>query len=210
MDLSDQRIRAALAPFGVQVSVAQLIAIREYVSLLLLWNQKFNLTSVKDPLEILGRHFGESQFAAKAVPIDTGRLADVGSGAGFPGLALKIVCPGLEVVLIERSGRKAAFLTEVKRRLLLSGVDVRRQSFEDLSVAADTFDFVTARAIGQPRRLVRWSQGVLTNGGKLILWLGGEDAIEISSIPGWAWRDPIPIPKSVRRVLLIGTALRRS
>ncbi len=210
MDLSDQRIRAALAPFGVLVSGLQIRAIREYVSLLLLWNQKVNLTSVSDPLEILGRHFGESQFAAITVPIEKGRLADVGSGGGFPGLALKIACPALEVVLIERSGRKAAFLTEVKGRLSLSGVEVRRQNFEDVPVSGGAFEFVTSRAIGQARRLVRWSQGLLSAGGKLILWLGAEDAIELASIPGWAWREPIPIPKSVRRVLLIGSPLKRS
>jgi len=209
MHLSDQGIRAALAPFGVQVSAAQLIAIRDYLTLLLLWNQKINLTAGNDPMEILERHFGESQFAAKTVPIATGRLADVGSGAGFPGLALKIVCPAVQVVLFERSGRKAAFLTEVKQRLSLSGVEVRRQNFEDASVVAGSFDFVTARAIGRPQRLVSGAHGVLTTGGKLILWLGAEDAIELSRIPGWAWGEPILVPNSVRRVLLIGSPLEQ-
>ena len=75
--------------------------VAQYMQLLLEWNQSFSLTSVTNPSEILSRHFGESMFATSIVPIRQGRLADVGSGAGFPGLAIKIMRPELDVVLIE-------------------------------------------------------------------------------------------------------------
>src|SRR5712692_7493441 len=114
----------SLEPYGIRLSPSQAKAIQRYLTLLLQWNQKVSLSSLRDPPEILQRHFGESMFAASAVPISSGRLADVGSGAGFPGLALKIACPELEVVLVESNVRKSAFLSEVVRLLNLDGVEV--------------------------------------------------------------------------------------
>jgi len=78
------------------------------------------LTAIRDPLEILYRHFCESMYAAGAVPLETGRLADVGSGGGFPGLPLKILRPDLQVFLVESNVKKATFLAEVIRGLATS------------------------------------------------------------------------------------------
>ncbi len=122
--VTDAVIQRTLAPYGVPVSAQLAGAIRCYIELLLLWNQKINLTAIRKPREILERHFGESIFAAHAVAISAGRLADLGSGAGFPGLALKLVCPGLTVQLIEANTKKAVFLSEVCRVLNLSGVEI--------------------------------------------------------------------------------------
>ena len=81
--LSLETIAATLAPFGIGLSQAQLISIKDYVELLLLWNQSINLTAIEDPVEIVSRHFGESLFAATFLNIIGGRLADVGTGAVF-------------------------------------------------------------------------------------------------------------------------------
>jgi len=80
---------------------------------LLRWNEKLNLTAIRDPLEILYRHFCESMFAAGAIPVDKGRLADIGSGPGFPGIPLKIARPELELCLVESNIKKGTFLAEV-------------------------------------------------------------------------------------------------
>src|SRR5260370_8789673 len=110
--LSDGAIAKALTPFNVGPSATLADSIRKYADLLLLWNHKVNLTSITNPREILARHFGESLFAASAVPISAGRLADVGSGAGFPGLALKLFVPDLEVFLVESVMKTATFLLQ--------------------------------------------------------------------------------------------------
>src|SRR5436309_10523733 len=94
-------IRRVLAEFQLTVNERQISQIQQYMKILLAWNDKVNLTAIRDPLEILHRHFCESMFAGISVPIERGRLADAGSGGGFPGLPLKIMRPGLQVVLIE-------------------------------------------------------------------------------------------------------------
>src|SRR5207244_13631657 len=128
--LPDGRGRCTREPCQVGGSDAQIEGIRKYMDLLLLWNHKVSLTSIVDPGEILARHFGESMFAAAKFSILKGRLADVGSGAGFPGLALKIIRPELHVTLIEANAKKSAFLAEVVRDLGLIGVDVLRASHD--------------------------------------------------------------------------------
>src|SRR5271169_4684806 len=104
-------IAATLSPFRDNLSESQLIAIQRYVSLLLDWNESVNLTAIDDPIEVISRHFGESLFVASLVKIGARRLADVGTGPGFPGLPLKIVCPEMQLSLFESNRKKCAFLT---------------------------------------------------------------------------------------------------
>jgi 16S rRNA (guanine527-N7)-methyltransferase len=146
-------------------------------------------------------------FAAHSVFIETGRLADVGSGAGFPGLALKLLAPDLEVFLIESVMKKAAFLLEVVRHLNLTGVKAVVSRFEDLRDTLAPLDFICARAIGDHHQLLDWAKYNLNIGGQVVLWLGVEDAKHVTALPGWTWREPIPIPESLRRSLLVGTPL---
>src|SRR5580693_7024620 len=121
---SSDTIRRALSEFKVAVTDAQIAQIQQYMSLLLKWNDAMNLTAIRDPLEILYRHFCESMFAASLIPVGGGRLADVGSGGGFPGLPLKIARPDLDVCLIDSNVKKATFLAEVVRELDLPGARV--------------------------------------------------------------------------------------
>jgi len=95
--LSADAINKALREFKIEATTEQIASIQRYMSLLLAWNEKINITAIRDPLEMLYRHFCESMYAAVAVPLQGGRLADVGSGGGFPGLALKIIRPELQV-----------------------------------------------------------------------------------------------------------------
>ena len=126
------RIAALLSPFlgGASLSDSQLAQLASYLDLLLRWNARINLTAVRDPEQIVTRHFGESLFAARhlypSCSLATGdwRLLDIGSGAGFPGLAIKIWAPVLRTTLLESNQRKATFLREVVRALQLTGVQV--------------------------------------------------------------------------------------
>src|SRR5438034_10216778 len=92
-------IRRALDEFRIPPYDDQILQIQQYIKILLTWNEKVNLTAIRDPLEILHRHFCESMYAAEALSLEKGRLADVGSGCCFPGLALKILRPGLQLLL---------------------------------------------------------------------------------------------------------------
>ena len=208
MALTDTYIRRVLEPYGVVASPEICGAVRKYCALLVQWNQKISLTAVRDPEHILRFHFGESLFAAAAVPIHGGRLADVGSGAGFPGLPLRIAVSGLSVALIESNAKKATFLSEVIRELHLNHCDVFRGRME--SYAADNggrFDFIAARGLGQHDEMLKWGRTKLSPSGKVVLWLGEEDAAEISQSAGWKWSSAILIPGSDRRVLLVGSPL---
>src|SRR5438045_8675177 len=108
-------IERAAAEFQLALNDEQVQQIQQYTKTLWVWNEKINLTAIRDPLEMLYRHFCESMYAAQAVPLESGRLADVGSGGGFPGLALKIMRPGLRVYLVESNIKKLNFLEAVIR-----------------------------------------------------------------------------------------------
>jgi 16S rRNA (guanine527-N7)-methyltransferase len=202
--LSDDQIASALSPFRVQLSTGQIAKVREYLRLLLKWNQSVSLTSVLDPAEILARHFGESMFISCLIPVENCRLADLGSGAGFPGLALKIACPTLRVKLIESNKKKCAFLSEIVRSLEMENVEVLPMRFNEIRTSTDFAEIVTVRAVGGFPEILRWAKGALAHRGHVILWLGGEDASKVSSTPGWLWQPAVKIPDSQRRFVLIG------
>jgi 16S rRNA (guanine527-N7)-methyltransferase len=204
IELSDSQIVSSLAYFSIHPTAEQISKIRDYITLLLKWNNLVSLTSITDPAEIVARHFGESMFAASLLPFQNGRLADVGSGAGFPGLALKILHKDLRVVLVESNKKKSAFLSEVVRSLALSDVEVLTTRFEEVRAEAGFVDFVTARALGGFPEILRWSKKALSPRGHLVLWVGGEDTPKISSTPGWTWQPAVRIPESQRRFILIG------
>jgi 16S rRNA (guanine527-N7)-methyltransferase len=206
--LSNESIQSWIAPFHPPLSGAQLDQIQKYISLLLLWNQKISLTSIENPQELVSRHFGESFFGTKFIENRVCRLADVGSGAGFPGLALKIVLPELQVYLIEQDTRKATFLNEAIRALKLDGAKVLRSSYEALGPEIVNFDVIAARAVGDHKSLLKWVAPHLSEPGRAVLWLGSEDAARLSDLPGWNWQIPVLLPNSKNRVLLSGAPVR--
>src|SRR2546422_7987166 len=131
--LSTAIISRAMREYNLSATSDQVVQVQLYLRLLLTWNTKVNLTAIQDPLEILYRHFCESMYAADAVPLQNGRLADIGSGAGFPGLPLKILRPQLDLHLVEANIKKATFLAEVIRELVLRDVRVLVGRYEDRS-----------------------------------------------------------------------------
>jgi len=144
-------------------------------------------------------------YAASTVPVENGRLADVGSGAGFPGLPLKIIRPELEVILIESNIKKATFLAEVIRDLGLEGARVLVSRYEELSEEVAPLDFVCSRALGEFAPFLEWAHSEKVAAKQVILWIGARDLLEIEKIQAWEWREPIPVPHSLRRLLLVGT-----
>lgn len=201
---SEETIRRATGEFQVELDPSQVSQVQQYLALLMKWNDKINLTSIRDPLEILYRHFCESMYAAVAVPFRDGRLADVGSGGGFPGLPLKIIRPNLHVFLVESNIKKATFLAEVARELGLADTRVLVRRYEELGEEVAPLDFVCSRALGEYFPLVSWAASKQVAADQVVLWIGGNDVEEVATIEGWEWRDPITVPHSLRRYLLVG------
>ena len=209
--MNEERIRKLLEPFldPTSLSDSQLKLVSTYLDLLLKWNSKINLTAVRDPEAIVSRHFGESFFAARHLLIDrvvdrdsSATAIDIGSGAGFPGLPFKLWSPTLNLALIEANQRKAIFLREVVRALALSQVDLLAQRAEDVQACAD---LVSLRAVERFEKTLPIAQRLLKPGGRIALLVGsGQCEAAKSLLPDLRWEDPIPIPLSLSRVLLVG------
>lgn len=203
--LSAEIIRRALGEFQLRPNDQQVLQIQQYIKILLQWNEKINLTAIRDPLEILNRHFCEAMYAAVAIPVENGRLADVGSGAGFPGIPLKIIRPDLQVFLIESNLKKASFLAEVIRELGLTDARVIVSRYEELGEEVAPLDFACSRALGEFSAFLEWARSERIAAKQVILWIGARDLPEIQKIRAWEWREPIQVPNSLRRLLLVGT-----
>ena len=199
-------IRRVLGEFRVTVSDDQAAQIQQYMKMLLAWNDKVNLTAIRDPLEILYRHFCESMYAVTAVPIKNGRLADIGSGGGFPGLPIQILVPKLEVFLVESNVKKATFLAEVIREIRLSETRVLVSRFEELDEEVAPLDVVCSRALGDFSGFLGWAGSPRVGARLALLWLGGRDLDEVRKLPGWAWAEPVAVPHSLQRFLLVGSS----
>jgi 16S rRNA (guanine527-N7)-methyltransferase len=198
-------IRRALEEFKLPPYDDQVLQIQQYIKILLAWNDKVNLTAIRDPLEILYRHFCECMFAGISVPLEKGRLADAGTGAGFPGLPLKILRPGLQVFLIESNLKKATFLTEVIRELGLRGAQVLVRRYEELGEEIAPLDYVCSRALGEYSKFLEWAHSGALATEQVILWIGANDLPEIRKNLNWDWQEPIPVPNSLRRLIVVGT-----
>jgi len=202
--LSEEIIRRALKGFGVDVDGQQVQLIQRYMAILQHWSEKLNLTAIREPLEILHRHFCESMFAAVAVPLHKCRLADIGAGAGFPGIPLKILRPEIDLFLVDSNIKKGTFLAEVVRELGLSDSRVLISRYEELGEELAPLDFVCSRALGEFDTFLKWAASREVSAEGVVLWIGGRDLEEVKKIEGWEWRESIPVPNSLQRFLLVG------
>jgi len=205
--LYENRVRTLLEPFELRLTSSQVGQTLTYLDLLLRWNSKINLTSVRSEEECVTRHFGESLFLARWIQL-SGNLLDIGSGAGFPGLALRIVFPELSTTLLEPVAKKRAFLKEVARACAIRSVEVRPERLEDFSrlSAASTFDTVTVRAVGHLDEIVPQAIKSLMPGGRICLWLSRNQGLALKeSASSIQWTEPIKIPISSEREIWVGT-----
>jgi 16S rRNA (guanine527-N7)-methyltransferase len=204
---SGETIRRALRQFKAEVDDQQVAQIQQYMQLLLAWNDKVNLTAIHDPLEILYRHFCESMFGAVAADINNCRLADVGSGGGFPGLPMKILRPNLQVFLVESDVKKATFMAEVIRMIGLRGATVLVSRYQEVADEVAPLDTVCSRAVGEFGPFLDWAASERVAARRAVLWIGGRDMEQVQKITEWKWDPPIAIPQSLRRFVLVGTRI---
>ena len=160
-----------------------------YLDLLLKWNDRTNLTAIRDPEQIVTRHFGESVFASRCVGsvLSVGRILDFGSGAGFPGIPLQICLPTSSIILAESQGKKAAFLRAAVRELEIPA-EVWGARVAEMP-AESHFDLVAMRAVDDPEKARAEAWGRVRHGGHLLEMTtsnhGPDDQChEVWSIPG--------------------------
>ena len=265
------RIAELLAPFLSPADAQRLTPdalhnISTYIDILLRWNARINLTAIRDPEDIVPRHFGESLFAARHLfptgglqeavgsnsaaerrqnaahgasrgldppaeqapegrkrlplaadeapaldaaanaqrptPAARPTVADIGSGAGFPGLPLKLWAPQISLTLIESNHKKATFLREVARALTFTDVDIQNTRAESLT--GTTFDLVTLRAVEHFETILPTAATLVAPGGRLALLISSAQMESARTcLPHLCWTTPIPIPKSKSRLLAI-------
>lgn len=192
-----------LQPFA-KLDEQRLILTSTYIDLLLKWNARINLTAVRDPEEMVTRHFGESFFAAGILrPYSPASLIDVGSGAGFPGIPLAMLLPEAEVTLIESNQKKSTFLKEVVFALKLTNVSVFSGRGEDYQQRAAV---VTMRAVERFEQALPIALSLVDQEGQVALMIGALQAEQARKLANDVeWRETVGVPGGHSRILLIGT-----
>jgi 16S rRNA (guanine527-N7)-methyltransferase len=169
-----------LAPAITEQQVEQFFLYRQ---LLLEWNERFNLTAITNPGEILVKHFLDSLSLLSAFHRDEAHVLDLGAGAGFPGLPLKIVRPAWRVVLMEATGKKVTFLRHIIETLGLRGVEAVHGRAEELAhqpFYRGAFDLVTARAVAALPTLLEYAAPFCRVGGRMVFPKKGDLAAELA------------------------------
>ncbi len=210
------RIAARLQPFlEAPLPSPALEQISIYIDVLLQWNARLSLTAVRNAEQIVTRHFGESFFLARHALPPAGnqaaapaplRVLDIGSGAGFPGLPLKIWDASVQLTLLESNHKKAAFLREAARELRLTGVNVIAERAESLLSTLPPAALVTLRAVERFDKVLPLATRFVAPSGRLALLIGSAQLAAVPQLAGEIqWQAPIPVPNSHSRVLLLGS-----
>ncbi len=180
-----------------------------YLALLVRWNQSYNLTAIRDPREMVAKHLLDS-LAMHAFVDDVETLADLGTGAGLPGIPLAIARPTLQVALVESNGKKARFMREALRHLGLGNARVVESRIEAFD-APGQFDAITARALATLPLILELGGHLLKPHGTLLAMKGAHPAEEIAALPaGWRLQGthPLTVPglAAERHLVVIGRA----
>jgi 16S rRNA (guanine527-N7)-methyltransferase len=190
-------LESGLRELGLDTAFAD--PLLAYLALLARWNQTYNLTAVRDPHEMVGKHLLDSLAMhpfVDALATRGGTLADLGTGPGLPGIPLAIVKPGLKVTLVESNGKKARFLRESVRQLGLKDVRVAEARIEAVAEPG-AYDAITARALATLPLILELGGHLLKPDGVLLAMKGVYPADEIAALPaGWAVTasHPLQVP----------------
>lgn len=202
------RLNALLAESGLD-SLEPALADRfqNYLSLILRWNARTNLTAIRDEDGILSRHFVESIACARALPNGIATLLDFGSGAGFPGIPIALCRPEIAVTLAESQGKKAGFLQEAVRVL---GIAAKVHSGRAETLGAQ-FDCVALRAVDRMEQAVQAASLLVQPGGWLALMTTGNelDGLQAAAGATYFWPKTVALPGSADRLLALGEDSRQ-
>jgi len=173
-----QRLDAGLSALGIALDASAIARLLDYVDLLQRWNAAYNLTAVRDPAEMVTRHLLDSLAILPHVSGAT--LADLGSGAGLPGIPLAIAAPARETLLVDSNGKKARFLREAVRKLALANARVAESRVEDVE---GTFGCITARAFASLGDMLAWGGHLLARDGRWLALKGRFPDDELADVP---------------------------
>ena len=177
-------VAAAKQILNLDLTPPQVAAFQTYAKELAEWNEKFNLTAIKNPVDVEIKHFADSLSCLlalgprQATPLT---LIDVGSGAGFPGLPLKLICPDLRLTLVESVGKKVIFLEHIVAKLELKDVRVIKARAEEIgqdSAHREKYDWAVARAVAEMRTLLEYLLPLAKKGGKVLAQKGESAPLE--------------------------------
>ncbi|MFN8386018.1 MAG: 16S rRNA (guanine(527)-N(7))-methyltransferase RsmG [Anaerolineales bacterium] len=201
----EKLIREARELFNINISETQTAMLMTYEKELMEWNQRFNLTAIRDSESIRAKHFLDSFSCILAWTLredPPASLADVGTGAGFPGLPLKILYPNLKLTLVESVGKKAKFCEHIVNTLGLKDVSVIHARAEDVgqnSKHREKYDWVVARAVANLNVLSEYLLPLVKVGGAMLAQKGesapaeAESAKKAMKILGGELRELIPV-----------------
>ncbi|MCP4746516.1 MAG: 16S rRNA (guanine(527)-N(7))-methyltransferase RsmG [Desulfobacteraceae bacterium] len=222
MDVNSDRWMQLLIDAGAQMQVTveehQARMMAQHAQMLLAWNKKTNLTAIVDPIEIAVKHYLDS-LAGLSYIKSGNRVLDMGTGAGFPGLPLKIMLPGLSLVLADSSRKKISFIKHAVRTIGLKDVEPLQARVEQLAQNErfrSGFDVVTCRALKGIDQIIKWALPFLSPNGRIVAYKAAKEIIETtaskenSTFGAYARQFKIqsveyhlPINKAFRRILII-------
>ncbi|MCI6107939.1 MAG: 16S rRNA (guanine(527)-N(7))-methyltransferase RsmG [Candidatus Faecimonas sp.] len=171
--MTEQEFIDSIKELGIEPTDKQLYQLSKFYELLIEWNQKINLTRITDKKEVYLKHFYDSLTISKELDLNKiNTLCDVGTGAGFPGIVLKIFYPDLKITLIDSLLKRVKYLNEIIKELNLKEIKAIHTRAEDYK---ETFDIVTARAVANIEKLLTYTMHLVKKDGKLIAMKGNID-----------------------------------
>lgn len=195
-----QVLADGITEMKLSVTPAQQEQLLDYLALMNKWNSVYNLTSLRDPMQMVTHHVLDSLAAVPAFA-DARNVLDVGAGGGLPGIVLAICRPDMKVSMIDTVHKKTAFLKQVKAELELANVTVYTMKVQDLGTVtpvSDKFDVITSRAFADLSDFLEWSGHLLQEGGKFIALKGTAPAEEQERVPA-EWKvtglQPLQVPR---------------
>ncbi len=212
----DELLKDGIIELGFTPSKEQINAFMTYLSELKKWNKAYNLTGLKKDEDIIIKHFLDSLLYLKAIPVGIDsyregeiRVADVGSGAGFPGIPIKIIRPEIEMYLVEPSRKKSAFLRHIIRRLELKQIEVIEKRIEEIKVnqeLAQPVDVALTRALFSIKEFLKKASHIVRKGGILIFNKGPKVKEEINMLREIKYEIlmlPLPFSEIKRTIVIV-------
>ena len=183
--IDKNRLQAKCSTWNIPLTGAQLDLLDRYAELLVSYNEKVNLTAITSPEGIEDRHFADSLLFA-AQPEVQGKMVDVGTGAGFPGIVAKIYKPDLQLTLMEPTGKRVDFLKYVCAELGLTGVEFAKERAEEAARKAwrEQFDLASARAVAALPMLAEYCLPLVKVGGNFLAMKGSSGEEELTAARG--------------------------
>ncbi len=204
----DELLKDGILELGITPSKQQINNFITYLSELKKWNKAYNLTGLKKDEDIIIKHFLDSLLYLKAMPDGEIRVADIGSGAGFPGIPIKIIRPEIDMYLVEPSRKKSAFLRHIVRRLELKQIEVIEKRIEEIKVKRElvqSVDIALTRALFSIKDFLKKASHIVKTGGIFILNKGPKIEDELKMLQNVKYEVlPVNLPFSdIKRYLVI-------